>query len=81
MKVVVVGAGVMGHGIAEVAALAGFDVVMVDVAEELLAKGLEKIRWSLDKFVEKKRITAEEAKAALNRIKTTLNLEEAALDA
>ncbi|MEM4410715.1 MAG: 3-hydroxyacyl-CoA dehydrogenase family protein, partial [Candidatus Caldarchaeum sp.] len=81
MKVVVVGAGVMGHGITEVAALAGFDVMMVDVAEEFLAKGLEKIRWSLDKFVEKDRITAEEAKAALNRIKTTLSLEEAALDA
>lgn len=71
----------MGHGITEVAALAGFDVMMVDVAEEFLAKGLEKIRWSLDKFVEKDRITAEEAKAALNRIKTTLSLEEAALDA
>ncbi|MEM0349759.1 MAG: 3-hydroxyacyl-CoA dehydrogenase/enoyl-CoA hydratase family protein [Candidatus Caldarchaeum sp.] len=81
MKVVVVGAGVMGHGIAEVAALAGFDVVMVDVAEEFLAKGLEKIRWSLEKFVEKKRITKEASDAAIARIKTSTNLAEAVVDA
>ena len=81
MKAVVVGAGVMGHGIAEVAALAGFDVVMVDVAEEFLSKGLEKIKWSLEKFVEKKRISREEADAALGRIKTTTRLEEAVADA
>ncbi|MDJ0271482.1 MAG: 3-hydroxyacyl-CoA dehydrogenase NAD-binding domain-containing protein, partial [Aigarchaeota archaeon] len=80
MKVVVVGAGVMGHGIAEVAALAGFDVVMVDVAEEFLAKGLEKIRWSLEKFVEKKRITKEAADAAIARIRTSTNLAEAVVD-
>nr|BAJ46931.1 3-hydroxyacyl-CoA dehydrogenase/enoyl-CoA hydratase [Candidatus Caldarchaeum subterraneum] len=77
---VVVGAGVMGHGIAEVAALAGFDVVMVDVAEEFLAKGLEKIRWSLEKFVEKKRITKEAADAAFSRIRTSTNLAEAVVD-
>nr|BAJ47153.1 enoyl-CoA hydratase [Candidatus Caldarchaeum subterraneum]BAJ49103.1 enoyl-CoA hydratase [Candidatus Caldarchaeum subterraneum] len=80
MKMVVVGAGVMGHGIAEVAALAGFDVVMVDVAEEFLAKGLEKIRWSLEKFVEKKRITKEAADAAFSRIRTSTNLAEAVVD-
>jgi len=80
LKVVVVGAGVMGHGIAEVAALAGFDVVMVDVAEEFLAKGLEKIRWSLEKFVEKKRITKEAADAAIARIRTSTNLAEAVVD-
>lgn len=80
MKVVVVGAGVMGHGIAEVAALAGFDVVMVDVAEEFLAKGLEKIRWSLEKFVEKKRITKEAADAAIARIRTSTNLAETVVD-
>uniref|UniRef100_A0A7C4I4E1 3-hydroxyacyl-CoA dehydrogenase n=1 Tax=Caldiarchaeum subterraneum TaxID=311458 RepID=A0A7C4I4E1_CALS0 len=70
----------MGHGIAEVAALAGFDVVMVDVAEEFLAKGLEKIRWSLEKFVEKKRITKEAADAAIARIRTSTNLAEAVVD-
>ncbi len=71
----------MGHGIAEVAALAGYDVVMVDIAEEFLTKGMERIRWSLEKLVEKKRISEEEAKAALSRIRTSLNLEEAVSDA
>jgi enoyl-CoA hydratase/3-hydroxyacyl-CoA dehydrogenase len=68
----------MGHGIAEVAALAGFDVVMVDVSEEYLAKGVEKIKWSLERFVEKRRITREEAERALARIRVSTNLEEAA---
>jgi enoyl-CoA hydratase/3-hydroxyacyl-CoA dehydrogenase len=77
LKVVVVGAGVMGHGIAEVAALSGFDVVMVDVAEEFLSKGLERIKWSLEKFVEKKRISREQADEAFGRIRTTTNLEDA----
>jgi enoyl-CoA hydratase/3-hydroxyacyl-CoA dehydrogenase len=77
LKFVVVGAGVMGHGIAEVAALSGFDVVMVDVAEEFLSKGLERIKWSLEKFVEKKRISREQADEAFGRIKTTTNLENA----
>ncbi|MEM0440118.1 MAG: 3-hydroxyacyl-CoA dehydrogenase/enoyl-CoA hydratase family protein [Candidatus Caldarchaeum sp.] len=77
----VVGAGVMGHGIAELAALADFDVVMVDVAEEFLAKGMERIRWSLEKFVEKKRVSKEQADAALARIKTSTNLAEAVKDA
>ncbi|MEM4296928.1 MAG: 3-hydroxyacyl-CoA dehydrogenase/enoyl-CoA hydratase family protein [Nitrososphaerota archaeon] len=81
MLVLVVGAGVMGHGIAELAALAELDVVMVDVTEDYLAKGLEKIRWSLDKFVEKKRLTREQAERALGRIRTSTNLEEAASQA
>jgi len=81
MKVVVVGAGVMGHGIAEVAALSDFEVTMVDIAEEYLAKALEKIKWSLEKFVEKKRITSEQAAAALSRIKTTVDLDKAVADA
>lgn len=81
MKLLVVGAGVMGHGIAEVAALAGIDVVMVDVSDEFLAKGLERIRWSLDRFVEKKKISREEADRAFSRIATTTKLEEAAASA
>lgn len=81
MKIVVVGAGVMGHGIAEVAALAGYYVTMVDVADEFLVRALEKIRWSLDKFVEKKRIPKELADSAFARIKTSTNLADAVKDA
>jgi enoyl-CoA hydratase/3-hydroxyacyl-CoA dehydrogenase len=53
---------------------------MIDVNDELLQKAKEKIKWSLDKFVEKKRIRKEDADASLARIKTTTSYEEAAKD-
>ncbi|KON30938.1 hypothetical protein AC482_02540 [miscellaneous Crenarchaeota group-15 archaeon DG-45] len=76
-RAAVIGAGVMGHGICELLALAGLEVTMVDIDEELLRKGMEGIRWSLGKFVERRRIREEDAKAALSRIGTSLSLEEA----
>jgi len=77
-KVVVVGSGAMGHGIAEMLAMTGHEVTMVDISEDLLQKGKEKIKWSLDKFVEKKRIRREDADAALARVSTTTSFEQAA---
>ena len=65
MRIVVVGAGVMGHGIAEIAALAGYETTLVDISDDILSKALQKIEWSLKKFVEKKRISEEQAKQAL----------------
>ncbi len=79
-RAAVVGSGAMGHGIAELLAMAGYDVVMVDVSGELLQKGKEKIKWSLDKFVEKKRIRQEDADAALARVTTTTSYEQAGKD-
>ncbi len=79
--VAVVGAGLMGAGIAQVAAVAGHDVVMRDVGEEQLARGRAGIRASLDRFVAKDRMTARDAETALARIRTTTNLEEAATGA
>jgi enoyl-CoA hydratase/3-hydroxyacyl-CoA dehydrogenase len=79
-RAAVVGSGAMGHGIAELLAMAGYDVVMVDVSDELLQKGKEKIKWSLDKFVEKKRIRQEDADAALARVTTTTSYEQAGKD-
>jgi enoyl-CoA hydratase/3-hydroxyacyl-CoA dehydrogenase len=76
----VIGSGTMGHGIAEVLAMAGYEVTMVDVGDDLLDKAKEKIKWSLDKFVEKKRIRREDADAALARIKTTTSYEQGAKD-
>ena len=70
----------MGHGIAELLAMAGYEVVMIDISDELLQKGKEKIKWSLDKFVEKKRIRKEDADAALARISTTTSYEQAGKD-
>jgi 3-hydroxybutyryl-CoA dehydrogenase len=52
-KIFVVGAGLMGSGIAQVSAQAGYTVVMRDVADEFLKKGMEAIRWSVKKFAEK----------------------------
>ncbi len=71
----VVGAGQMGSGIAQVAAQAGYGVLLLDASEEALRRGLEAIRRSLAKFLEKGRITEEALEAALGRIRTTLDLE------
>jgi 3-hydroxybutyryl-CoA dehydrogenase len=76
-KVCVVGAGVMGSGIAQVFAQAGYDVVMVDVAEEFLQKGMSSIRANLERAVAKGKMSKEEAEAVLGRIETTLDLEKA----
>jgi 3-hydroxybutyryl-CoA dehydrogenase len=64
----VVGAGTMGHGIAQVLAVSGRHVRLVDVCPEALEKGLGAIRGSLAKLVEKNRLTAEVRDAALSRI-------------
>ncbi|MEM3580229.1 MAG: 3-hydroxyacyl-CoA dehydrogenase [Candidatus Bathyarchaeia archaeon] len=77
-KAAVIGSGAMGHGITQLLAMSGIEVAMVDISDELLQKGLEKIKWSLGKFVEKRRIRQEDAEAALSRIKTTTSYEEAA---
>ena len=63
----VLGAGTMGHGIAEVAALAGHRVVLYDVERRFLDSGMEKIRWSLTKLAEKGVITSKKAEEAARR--------------
>ena len=77
-QVAVIGAGLMGAGIAQVAAAAGYDVVLRDVTPEALERGLGSIRASYAKFVEKGRLEAGAADAALGRITTTTELEAAA---
>jgi 3-hydroxybutyryl-CoA dehydrogenase len=71
----VVGAGTMGNGIAQVAARAGFDVVMRDVSEEFLARGLKAVDKSLQRDVDKERLSAEEKSAVFGRIKTSTELD------
>ncbi|MBS7636833.1 hypothetical protein KEJ37_05820 [Candidatus Bathyarchaeota archaeon] len=80
-KIAVIGAGTMGHGIAQVAAMSKFEVVMRDVSEEFLERGMKNIQWSINKFVEKGKLRPEEAEETLKRIKTTLSLEEAVKEA
>jgi enoyl-CoA hydratase/3-hydroxyacyl-CoA dehydrogenase len=77
-KAAVIGSGAMGHGITQLLAMNGYHVAMVDISDELLQKALEKIKWSLGKFAEKKRIRQEDADAALARISTTTSYEQAA---
>lgn len=77
-RVAVVGAGLMGGGIAQVAAQAGYDVVLRDVTPEALERGLGTIRGSYAKFVEKGRLSQDDADAALARITTTTELDAAA---
>jgi len=79
--IAVLGAGNMGHGIAEVAALAGFDVRMRDIADEPVQKGYDSIEWSLNKLAEHGEIDAEEATATLERITPLVDFEEAVADA
>jgi 3-hydroxybutyryl-CoA dehydrogenase len=77
-KLAVVGAGLMGAGIAQVAAVAGHEVVLRDVTTDAIARGLDGIKTSLDRFVAKERITAAEVDAALARITTSTDLDAAA---
>jgi enoyl-CoA hydratase/3-hydroxyacyl-CoA dehydrogenase len=79
--IAVLGAGNMGHGIAEVAALAGYRVRLRDISEELVEQGYGQIEWSLDKLAEKSQITDAEAEAALDRIDPVVDLDAAAGDA
>jgi len=71
----VVGSGTMGSGIAQVAARAGFDVILHDVDQEFLQRGLQTIDKSLQRDVDKERLSAEEKQAITQRIQTTTELE------
>ncbi len=76
-QITVLGAGTMGHGIAEVAALAGYEVVLRDINDDLVTEGYEQIEWSLGKLAEKERISDETAEAALERVRPVVDIEEA----
>lgn len=75
-KVFVVGSGLMGSGIAQVCAQAGFQVVLHDTTQDAIKKGLESITWSVSKLVEKGRLK-ESKETILNRISTTVDIEAA----
>jgi 3-hydroxybutyryl-CoA dehydrogenase len=71
----VIGAGTMGNGIAQVAARAGYEVVMRDVKTEFLERGMSAIDKSLQRDVDKERLGADEKQAIMNRIRATTELE------
>jgi 3-hydroxybutyryl-CoA dehydrogenase len=74
-KVLVAGAGQMGNGIAQVTALAGYDVVMTDIADTFVEKGMAAIKKNLDRAVDRGRLAADARDAALARISTGLSYE------
>ena len=78
--VVVIGAGIMGSGIAQIAATAGYDVARVDVGPGELERAEAAINDSLGRFVRKERLTTEEQEATLARLSFTTALSAAAAD-
>ena len=80
-RVAVIGAGTMGHGIAQVAAMAGMDVALFDAFEGAAEKGLGKIRENLDKGVERGKVTVDARDAALGRLNVASTIDDAAADA
>ena len=78
MKIAVIGAGQMGNGIAQVAASAGYEVLMIDIKEEYVDRGMATIQKSLSKLVSKERISQSDADDTLARISTTTDRGECA---
>jgi len=72
----IIGAGTMGNGIAQTAAASGFQVVMCDIQQDFVDKGLQNIGKSLDRFVKKETLTEEQKAEILGRIKTTTEIED-----
>ncbi|MGC8558197.1 MAG: 3-hydroxyacyl-CoA dehydrogenase NAD-binding domain-containing protein [Nitrososphaeria archaeon] len=75
-KVAVIGAGTMGHGIAQLAAIAGYSVVLNDISKELLNNAIKKIEWSLNKIKESGRLS-EEVEAVMSRLTAAVSVDEA----
>ena len=72
----IVGAGTMGNGIAQACAVSGIQVVMVDISDAAVAKGVATVSGSLDRLVKKEKITAADKDAALARIKTSTSYDD-----
>ena len=80
-KVCVVGSGTMGNGIAQVSAGAGYETTMVDIKQEFVDRGMNAIKASLARFVQKERIKQEDMDKALARLHTSVDLKDGAKDA
>jgi 3-hydroxybutyryl-CoA dehydrogenase len=76
-KVFVIGAGQMGNGIAQVTAQAGYEVIMSDIKEEFVKKGMDTINGSLARLVKKGTMTEADKATIMGRIKTTTDNKDA----
>jgi len=79
-NITVLGSGIMGHGIAQVSAMAGYNVVLRDIEQPFLDKAMEKIKWSLDKLVSKEKISENERNEIFSRIIPIVDLKDAVHD-
>jgi enoyl-CoA hydratase/3-hydroxyacyl-CoA dehydrogenase len=79
-KITVLGSGIMGHGIAQISAMNGYQVVLRDIEQRFLDSAMDKIKWSLDKLVEKNKIKKEESDKIYGRIKPVVNIKDALVD-
>jgi 3-hydroxybutyryl-CoA dehydrogenase len=77
-RLAVIGAGLMGSGIAQVAAQAGWQVILRDITDDALSRGVEAISTSTARFVEKGRISSDDRDATLARVSTTTDLDAVA---
>ena len=72
----IIGAGTMGNGIAQACAVSGINVVMVDISEAAVQKGLASVSGSLDRLVKKEKISAADKDAAMARIKVSTSYDD-----
>ncbi len=79
-SITVLGSGIMGHGIAQISAMNGYDVILRDIEERFLDSAMNKIRWSLDKLVEKNKINKQQSDKIYGRIKPIVDLKDALVD-
>ena len=75
-QITVLGSGIMGHGIAQISAMAGYNVILRDIEQAFLDKAMDKIKWSINKLVEKQKISQSEAEKIFNRIHPVVDLEQ-----
>ena len=76
-KITVLGSGVMGHGIAQVATTVGYNIVLRDIEQSFLDNAMKKIQWSLGKMVEKQKLSQSDADSIYGRITPVVDLKEA----
>ncbi len=79
-NITVLGSGIMGHGIAQISAMAGYNVVLRDIEQKFLDKAMDKINWSLEKLVSKEKISKDERDKITARIKPMVDLSDAVHD-
>ena len=76
-NITVLGSGIMGHGIAQISAMSGYNVILRDIEKQFLDKAMEKIKWSLQKLSEKNKITKDQVDEFYGNITPVIDLKEA----